>query len=344
MNSAEHRLIGFDVLRAGAIFFVFIAHILNKQCDNTFVLIVEKAISPGVTMAILGFISGYLLIRDGEKYDWIFYLKRMSRIYSSLFVCLSVVAVFHLYLSYDVLNQHSILHYLGLSLFFNLLQVKNMSSIGSGLWFITVILILYLTLPIIKMLYEHHNRRIHIVLIIIICLFFEKIMYGAASSWNVIMAFQIGCYFKLNMDIKTFKKKRFLLVSCLLIFMDGLSKNGIISNEIRDFLLPMFSFFVVPFLYNIGCMCPKYLKKYVVLFSSISFEVYILHFYFINENLIQLFPEITSLWSHMALSLSIVLPIAYILSKVSSFINGIVIRYFKSQNSSGDIAHQSHKN
>ena len=119
-----NKIIGFDFIRAFAIFFVFIAHILNKQSHNPIVLLIERTISPGLTMSVLGFISAYILTSKYKEFDGSFYVKRFSRIYSSLIICLSLITVLHIFLSYDVINQHSIIHFLGLSFFMGLFQVR----------------------------------------------------------------------------------------------------------------------------------------------------------------------------------------------------------------------------
>jgi len=81
----QNKINGFDFIRAFSIFFIFIAHIIDKQCDNQTILLIGRAISPGLTMSMLGFISGYLLSSKYKtSFDGIFYIKRFSRIYSSL--------------------------------------------------------------------------------------------------------------------------------------------------------------------------------------------------------------------------------------------------------------------
>ncbi len=175
----QNKIAGFDFIRAFAIFFVFMAHIINKQCDNQIILLIERGISPGLTMSLLGFISGYLLTRKYQKsYDGRFYIKRFSRIYSSIFICLTTVVIMHIMLGYDVINQHSIIHYMGLSFFIELLQVENKSSIGSGLWFITIIIFMYLLLPIISYIYCHKNKIYHLLFVVVVCLFLNHVMYS----------------------------------------------------------------------------------------------------------------------------------------------------------------------
>jgi len=331
MNQNKNNMCGFDFIRAFSVFFVFMAHIINKQCENTTILLIERAISPGMTMSLLGFISGYLLSSKYKtKFDGIFFIKRFSRIYSSLFICLTVIVVIHIILSYDVINIHSIIHYMGLSLFIDLLQVNNISSIGNGLWFITIINIMYLTLPLMTYIYSHKNKVIHLLSIIIICIFLNHVIYTVPSAWNVIIAFNIGCFIGVSSSIdKSFQKPTtFYAIATLLLFiLSALATSSIIQNSIRGLLFPLYPFFIVPLLFRIGSNLRDFMGSTTIWFSSISYEVYIIHFYFINRYFEDFFPNITSIFLQIVIALIIVLPLAHILSKISSAMSKTINNY-----------------
>jgi len=321
----QNKISGFDFIRAFSIFFVFMAHIINKQSDNQAILLIVRAISPGLTMSMLGFISGYLLSSKYKtSFDGKFFIKRFSRIYSSLFICLTFIVIMHIILSYDVINQHLIIHYMGLSFFIELMQVENNSSIGGGLWFITIINIMYLTLPLITYIYSHKNKLIHLVSIVIICLCLDQVMYSIASAWNVVIAFNIGCFIGISSSIDELSKKStafYALSTVLLIIISALATSKIIPYEIRGLLFPLYPIFAAPFFFKIGNHLKGILQSTTIWFSSISYEVFIIHFYFINKNFEVLFPSITSLYLQIAIALIIVLPLAHILSKTSSFVS-----------------------
>lgn len=336
MKQDQSRAIGFDFIRSFAILFVYLAHILNKQCDNSIVLLIGKSISPGLTMSVLGFISGYLLSLRYEVVDTRFYVKRFSRIYSSLFICLTTISVFHfLFLDYDLLNQHSIIHFLGLSFFLELLQVQNKSSIGAGLWFVTIILCLYLLLPIITSFIIHRNHKIHLILMVVASLLGNEVMYGTASAWNVIIGFIIGCYIAVHFSIDKLSCAPFFIYGILTVFiliLCALSKVGILPDIIRNFILPLYSIIAVPFLYKLGkrsCNIP-YFRKCTIWISSISYEIYILHFYFTNKYFSDLFPYVDSMYYQILLSFLIVLPLATILAKMSRGVSQYFCGYLSS--------------
>lgn len=331
MHDQSDKITGFDFIRAFAIFFVFLSHIIHGQADNARILLIAGSISPGLTMSVLGFISGYLLTSKHKDFDGVFYVKRFSRIYSSLITCLSVITILHLFLSYDVINQHSIIHFMGLSFFMNLFEVANKSSIGDGLWFVTIINILYLLLPLISKLYNHKYKYVHLVIVVLFSLFLNQVMYTTASAWNVIISFNIGCYVGLNSNIDFFTKKSFkfyLFSTSVLLILCGLATSKMISYEFRSLLIPLYPFFAVPLLFKIGNNLKGWLKSSVVAFSFMSFEFYILHFYFINENLLHLFPSIKSVYYHILISAIIILPVAYLNSKIAKYFSNVVSKYF----------------
>lgn len=326
--------IGFDAIRTFAIFFVLFAHAIDRQTNNENILLFFRSMSPGLTMSMLGFISGYLLINKSKSYDGLFFIKRFSRIYISLFICLSAISIWHFYLGYNVINQHSIYHFMGLSFFLDLFSVENQSSIGAGLWFITIIIIMYLLIPVIKTLYSHKNRLIHLVLIILGLLAMCNIFVRGTSGWNVIMAFNIGCFIGLNSNIESHCRKSVqlnFLSLILIVLVCGFATAKIIPYNIRMLLFPLYPFFAVPFFYNVGWVLKGWLLGVVSWFSGISYEVYILHFYFIENDFFKLLPGIKSVAIKVVISLVIVLILSWIFSKLSNQINKRVVSYFIKQ-------------
>lgn len=330
-----NKILGFDFVRAFAIFFVFMAHILDKQSHSSVVLLVIRSISPGLTMSVLGFISAYLLTSKYKEFNSAFYVKRFSRIYSSLIICLSLITILHIFLSYDVINHHSIIHFMGLSFFLGLFQVTNISSLGAGLWFVTIIIIMYLFLPLITQIYKHRYKKIHLIAVILICLFFCKIMDGVTSALYVVIAFNIGCFVGINSNIEKFTKKSlayYTLTTGFLLILSGLATSKILPVEIRGLLVPFYPFFAIPMLYKIGNSLNGFFKSGIIWFSSISYEVYILHFYFINDNFSDIFPTIKSSILQIIIAIIIVLTLACFVSKIGLNVGDLIKKYLFSQN------------
>jgi peptidoglycan/LPS O-acetylase OafA/YrhL len=312
---------GYDFIRAFAIMAVFIGHLLNQRSDHQTVSLIIRSISPGLTMSMLGFISGILLTEKYEVYDGKFYIKRFSRIFSSLLICLLTVSVLFMIRSYDVVSQHTILHFMGLSWFFDLFQVENQSPLGVGLWFITIIIGMYLLLPLLNVIYTHRNSKVHLVSVIILCITLDHFMYGTQSAFNVIIAFNIGSYLGQQGGVNQISRKSFLYYfvwTILILSLSGLATINTIPREVRTLLWPAYPLLVIPLFYRIGNLLKGIPLIIVLWFSSISFEVYILHFYFINENFIVLFPAVRSLPLEIFLVMIIVLSLAVACNKVAT--------------------------
>jgi uncharacterized membrane protein (GlpM family) len=155
-------------------------------------------------------------------------------------------------------------------------------------------------------------------------------MYGTASAWNVVIAFNIGCYVSLRSNIQTFTKKHFLFYLCVtlcVLMICTLSTTRTIPFKLRGYLLPLYPYFAVPLLFKIGNRLNKSLAIIVVWFSSISYEVYILHFYFIHEYLSRLFPMIQSEGLRLIAGLLVVLILADVCSRVGKFLQSKISGY-----------------
>ncbi len=327
----KNRVIGFDFIRTFAIITVFIGHIVNAQSQNGTLSLLVRILSPGLTMSLLGFISGYLITnKNGLNYDGTFYVKRFVRIYIPLFLCLFFVSTLHLTMGKDIISQQLIFHFMGLSGFFDLFQLKNNSSIGLGLWFVTVIILMYLLLPFFSKLLSHKYGMIHLVLFILFFLLLNLMLSGVSSICNVIISYVIGVYVGVNRKIDLLLYRNTWIYACgtgLIFLICAFSIQKIIPYHLKNFLFPLYPVVVFPLLFKIGCNFPPIGCFLISAFASISYEVYILHFYFINNNLIELFPHIQGISMQTVVAFGITLPLAYILSKVASRLNRAILTY-----------------
>ncbi len=332
MDRFETKALNFA--RSFSILMVFIGHNINAYCPKTISTIIIKLISPGITMSTLGFISGYLLCRKYSIFDGLFYVKRFSRIYSSLFVCMLSIGIFHFSVDYEILNQHTLLHLAGLSFFFDLLNVSNISTIGDGLWFVTVIVILYLFLPLIKVLYCGKKSRLHLMVILVGFLLLNCILYGTMSAFNVIISFNIGCYIGLNSSLGKFCDKPWWFyfgIVVLLMMIDLISMLKFSNGQIRNLIIIFYPYCTIPLLYKLGCSLGHYVENFCTFFASISYEFYLLHFYFLNDFYDEFFPQITLILLRTSISLFGVLLMSYCFAKVSNFLSSTLNMYFSTQ-------------
>lgn len=326
---------GYDFIRSFAILVVFFGHIIDKQSSNDALLLFLRSLSPGLTMSLLGFISAVLISKKyTASFGANFLIKRLSRIYISLFVCLTFLSLYLLFLGKDVINQHSVLHYMGLSFFFTLFGVKSISPLGSGLWFITGILFMYLLFPFFGKLLCHRRGLAHLLVVISSFTFLDYKMYGTESIWNVTISFSLGIYVGFNDKIKQFEKGNtfaFVLAPLLLILC-ALATIRIIPYEIRGLLFAFYPIAFVPLLFDFSSRLPRFFISFMSFFAVMSYEFYILHFYFINSYFKEIFPNVNSLLCQIAISFVITFCLSYILSKGSARIRSGVVRYLLVEN------------
>lgn len=325
----SERINGYDFIRSTAILIVFLGHILDKQANNEAVLLVVHLLSPGITMSLLGFISAALL--SAKEYDFgVFLVKRFTRIYIPLVLCLVAVLVAHKLLGKNIITQHTLLHFMGLSAFFELFLVQNNATIGDGLWFITVIVLLYLIFPFLQKFFRHRLGFLHLVFLIVSCTAANFIMYGTSSIWNVVISFSVGVYLGTNGYMSRLANAgmmRALLGSLGLLVVSALSIAGVLPYSVRGFLFAFYPLAFVPLLFAVSSKLPLSILSANRFFASLSYEFYILHFYLINENFMVFFPVSVPLGAQIVISFCATLAIAYPISRVASLVGGGADKY-----------------
>jgi peptidoglycan/LPS O-acetylase OafA/YrhL len=244
----DKRIDGYDFIRSFAILVVFLCHAFKRSTNEVF-FIGSHALSPGLTMSLLGFISAALL--STRECDFgAFLIKRFTRIYSSLIFCLIVVLTIHALLGKKVMEmshaghvmvQHTLFHFMGMSAVFEMLEVDSEVTIGPGLWFITAIIALYLVFPLLQKVFRHPRGLLHVVLFVALCTMLDFVMYGEQSMWNVVISFAVGVYCSANGYTKrlteTGARLVVPLVGCVgLLTVTVLCTAHVLPNSVRSFL------------------------------------------------------------------------------------------------------------
>ncbi|MAZ66050.1 MAG: hypothetical protein CMF25_02975 [Kangiellaceae bacterium] len=287
----KNRYFEYDFIRASAIIVVFLAHVVMAQAPGTFQANVLGTISPGLTMSLLGFLSAILLnyhIAEPSA----FLLKRLIRIFIPLGLCLTMVTLLHWAQGRHALTQDLLFHYMGLTAFFDLLGAKNHAIVGSGLWFITTIVGLYFSIPVLKGLLTHRNGAWHLLGLILLCTGFKLVMYNAQSIWNVVIAFSMGLYVREHQLLGRLKALPLwiCLVGCAVVLtVLWMATIRSIPYAVRDVLYAFYPVFFFPLLLRMGALIPDIIQRPIQWFALISFEFYLLHFYFINHEFVRLF-------------------------------------------------------
>ncbi len=338
MQPLNERIESFDTIRAFSILIVFFGHILAPQSNNRIFQGFLWALNPSLSMSLMGFLSGFLLtVKYKRNYNNNFFIKRFSRIYVSLFICLSVIGMYYLWLGKKVVHLHTVFHFLGLTGFMRLLDVKNQSSIGLGLWFITAILIMYLLLPLLAQILLHKNRSLHLAgLIFLFILLQNTVGWGYTATWNVITSFTVGSYIGLNKNITFFENRNVLLSfasAVLLLLVCGLSEGETVNWRVQSLLYAFYPLAFFPLLIKLSSILPQIIKSSITLFAGISFEFYLLHYYFIGKELADIFPNIHGLILQIILSFSITFTLSFLIAKLSSKVCELLAQYFNFESS-----------
>ncbi len=323
----DKRIDGYDFIRSFAILVVFLGHAF-KHSTNDIISLGTRSLSPGLTMSLLGFISAALLSARDEDFG-AFLIKRFTRIYSSLIFCLIVILTIHALLGKKVMElshagyvmvQHTLFHFMGMSAWFELLEVDSEVTIGPGLWFITVIVALYLILPILRKLFRHSRGLLHVVLFVVLCTMLNFVMYGDQSTWNVVISFAVGVYCSVNGYTTRLTDAGARLVvplfGCVgLLTVAVLSTAHVLPTSIRGFLFAFYPLAFVPLLFAVVQKLPRPILVAGSVFAGLSYEFYILHFYFLNDRFKDFFPASIPLYGQAIIAFVITAVLAYVISK-----------------------------
>jgi peptidoglycan/LPS O-acetylase OafA/YrhL len=327
------KIEGYNLIRAYAILMVFFYHILNRQDPDGSILLALYIFGHPV-MALLGFISAVLL----SKKDWdfgSFLVKRFTRIYIPLVLCLGVVMVLQAGVGKIVINRHTLYHLLGLTAFFKFFGVQSTATIGYGLWFVTVIVGMYLLFPVLSTLFKHRNGFWHLLGIVLFCMGMDYRLGGVEQTFVVAMGFSVGVYFGANQHLEglsTQKTRLFFLFPIGLFSLCALSVAGIIPKLIYTLFYALSPVAFVPVLLAFAARLPAQILRGIGFFAGISYEFYILHFYFINEGFYDFFRISVDLKSHILISFTITLVLSYILNRVATPLRKKVTIYLLGNN------------
>lgn len=335
----DKRIEGYDFIRSFAILVVFLGHALRHSTNEALTLGL-RSLSPGLTMSLLGFISAALL--SAREYDFgSFLIKRFTRIYISLIFCSIVILSAHALLGKKVIEmshsghvmvQHTLLHFMGMSAFFELLEVQSEVTIGAGLWFITTIILMYLIFPLLQKLFRHPRGLVRLYFFVALCTALHFVMYGRQSIWNVVISFAVGVYCGVNGHTKrlidTGTSMVFPLLGCIgLLIVAALSTAHVLPASFRDLLFAFYPLAFVPILFAVSQKLPQPIVAASSLFAGLSYEFYILHFYFLNDGFTDFFPATIPLYGQAVIAFVVTLFLAYGISKGASWLKQVADKH-----------------
>lgn len=290
MPTAEERIEAYDLIRCFAIVVVFLGHSIIGQTTVRYVSAAFATLSPGLTMSLLGFLSAILLAGRQED-TGVFLARRLTRIYIPLFLCLGAALLLQSLIGTARVNQDTIVHFLGMSWAFSLVSAQNDASIGAGLWFVTVILLMYLLLPLLRRLFTHTRGTLHILIIVVLGVVADHWL-NAAGAWNVVMAFCVGTYLVVSDRLDAARDiplRWSALGACALLTLCALATTRVIPFWVRGLLLPFYPLAFLPLFVWTARRLPRLVNRATAFFALVGLEFYILHFYFINAHFAEFF-------------------------------------------------------
>lgn len=325
----KNRISSFDIARTFAILITYVAHIVAFQAPDLPLTTGLLIFSPGATMAILGFISSSLIASRGSEWSSKELTRRIIRIYIPMFLCTAasfVLGQFH-HISYDI--KQVVLHLLGLSLFMDWFNVPNNATIGYGLWYVTAILTMYLTLPIQVVLFRHRNGLVHFVGYSMLCMLLRQFLPSDTSFWTVAVSFGFGVYLVVNGKLSSIiecSAHKVAPLTFLVLVGSYLALTLPNYNWILGFIIPFYPLALMPFVTSLADKLPRSLNMAAAWFSEISYEFFIIQFALFNGPLWNLVGK-QSLLIHILTSFTMTIFIAFALNRLGKAIRLAIENY-----------------
>jgi peptidoglycan/LPS O-acetylase OafA/YrhL len=278
------HVFGFDLFRGGAILFVALAHVILFNVESYPVIVAFLSLTPVILMCALGLLSGLVIAMKSSRNTGEFLVRRSLRLFAPTTICLLFAASLHLAYGLPVNIEHLILQLLGFAGFFDLLQVQNNSSVGWGLWFVTTIFACYLAFPIFLLLFQHRNAGAHFTLIWALCFTLFLALPRDSSIWVVVVGFALGVFIACQGGMRALEKLPLLgWVGLAAAAVAGSAFSILVDMPVlRQGLGPVGALAFIAIFAQWKSPRSKRLRLIVGWFSAISYEFYILHFYFIN--------------------------------------------------------------
>ena len=329
----------YDLARSFAIIFTFLGHAVIAHTSHYWLDRSLASLSPGLTMSLLGFVSAALLA-GRESDGGTFLIRRLCRIYVPLIVCLAAVLVMQAFIGTARINDHTAIHFMGLSWALSLLNVANKASVGGGLWFVTAILAMYLLLPALRRLFGHKRGLLHLIIVVALCIVINRRVEVRDENWNVVIAFCVGTYLTVSGRMEGLLRRPVWLWAVLaaaLLGVCAVATVGDIPFWIRSLLFPFYPIVFVPLFFAVARHVPRPVMRAATLFALVSYEFYILQFYFINKALVDLTGISFPLPAAVAIGFVLTLAGACILYWPDSWLRARLERYLLASSKAGRV-------
>jgi hypothetical protein len=318
------RIAGFDLIRSVSFLLIFLYHIVNRQVTDPAVLLIVKTAAV-IAVSLLGFISSVLLSEKNIG-SGTFLLRRLTRIYIPLVLCLTTMLTLHALIGKTAIGQHALLHLLGATAFFYLLGVKSNATIGHGLWFVTTIIGMYFLLPVLHQMFRKPAGFRNLVGVAAACTVLNYALAGTENIFTIVITFSLGVYLGASRQIEGLLNMKPFRIILFAISMFALLSTMIwiydAWHPLPQLIASLSPLAFVPLFFAAAPKLPKFFISGSALFAGLSYEFYILHFYFINEGFHDFFKLNVGLFGHILIAFAIVSVLSLVLSRIGSFLVG----------------------
>ncbi len=156
-------------------------------------------------------------------------------------------------------------------------------------------------------------------------------MWSMESTWNVVAAFLIGTWVAVNGHSGQWESPGrvtpMALAGVALLGLAGGVAAGYLPGTAGTLVIPLYPFVFVPLLFALAAQLPAALVRGVTFFAAVSYEFYILHFYFIGDDLRQWMPLADSLVLQTIVGFTVTLISAWLLANAGVRVRAALEQY-----------------
>ena len=309
-----------QLFRIISMFMIVICHILEESSNN-FIVSIGQLFNVGVFCFI--FISGYLYSNKKIiKYlEWI--KKRLKRILIPLYIFMFILFIINF--ARNDLKSMSILIYL-----LNMQYYLGYTTGGEHLWFLTIIMICYFLIPLLKHIENKINLNFILLFLLIMGTVGSYINFKIGFTILYIFTFIFGYNFhkiETNINIGIIKSFFLIIFSVVIRLLsknafDGTPLYDIIFFSLTHLMLSVGLYYVIKYVTNFFEIKENRIVNYI---DELSFYIYITHNIFISKPLEML--KLTNFhFINIILALFCSTLLALEIKKIDKFIQNINIK------------------
>lgn len=303
-----------QIYRIIAMFLIITCHICEES-SNGLIVSLGQAFNVGVFCFL--FISGYLYSNKKIENSRKWCIKRLKKILLPMYIFMIILSIVNI-----VRKDFNV--FITLGYLFNLQYYTGYVTGGGHLWFLTIIMICYLLLPLVKKIDKKNNINWILISTLLFAILLANVSYKMSFTFMYIFSFLSGykfCHIEDQKNINTIKS---MLMIFLAITIRLLSKRLLDGTMIYDIII--FSLTHLLLALGIYCLVKSIINK-VQLKSNklinhidgLSMYIYISHNIFISKPL-----EMLKLTNIYILNLLLALLSTYILAIIIKSIDDYI--------------------